>query len=124
SIVFFAIVVAVAIGYVRKPEVHKRLMLLASISILDAPIARWIVTFLAPDGPPGPPPVAVDIPPTLIACALLVVAMVFDWRTRRRAHPVYVVGGVLLVAIKLLQVPISSTSSWHAIAGWLSALAG
>jgi hypothetical protein len=29
---------------VRNGEVHKRLMLLAGISILDAPIARWFMT--------------------------------------------------------------------------------
>jgi hypothetical protein len=29
---------------VRLPDVHKRLMLLAAISILDAAVARWFLT--------------------------------------------------------------------------------
>src|SRR5215204_3611293 len=84
GILFFAVVLAIGIAMVRRPEVHKRLMLLASISILDAAVARWFLTFLAPPGPPGPPPVVVTIPPAFVAYLLLVVAMVHDWRTRGR----------------------------------------
>ena len=68
--------VRAAIANTRQPEIHKRLMLLAGISILDAAVARWFLTFLAPPGPPGPPPVPVTIPPAIVAYLLLVVAMV------------------------------------------------
>ena len=86
-------VFTLAIATTRRPETHKRLMLLAGISILDAAVARWFLTFLAPPGPPGPPPVAVTIAPAFVAYLLLVAAIVFDWRTRGRPHPVYVYGG-------------------------------
>lgn len=122
GIVFFAVVFAIGIAMVRRPEVHKRLMLLAGISILDAAVARWFLTFLAPPGPPGPPPVAVTIPPAFVAYLLLVVAIVHDWRTRGRPHKVYVIGGLVLVAIKLLNLPISGTHAWHAFAGGILAL--
>jgi hypothetical protein len=124
SILFFAIVFILAITNVRRPEWHKRLMLLAAISILDAPIARWFATFLAPPGSSGPPPVAADIPPFLLTFILLVVAIVFDWRTRGRPHPAYLFGGSALVALKVLQVPLSATPLWHSVAGWILALAG
>ena len=123
GIVFFAVVFALAVAKVRQPDLHKRLMLLAAISILDAAVARWFLTFLAPPGPPGPPPVAVTIPPALVAYLLIVVALVFDWRTRGRPHPVYVIGGVTLVALKILQLPISATPAWHAVGGWILATA-
>ena len=110
GILFFAVVFAWAIVAVRQPETHKRLMLLAGISILDAAVARWFFTFLAPPGPPGPPPVIVTIPPAFIAYLLLVVAMVFDWRTRGRPHRVYVIGGIALIAVKLLNLPISTSA--------------
>ena len=120
---FFAAVFAIGIAMVRRPEVHKRLMLLAGISILDAAVARWFLTFLAPPGPPGPPPVAVTIPPAFVAYLLLVVAMVHDWRSRGRPHAVYVIGGLVLIAVKLLNLPISTTHAWHAFAGGILALA-
>ena len=123
GIAFFAIVFVLAVMNVRRPETHKRLMLLAAISILDAPIARWFLTFLAPPGPPGPPPVAVTIFPALVACLLLVVAIVVDWRTRGRPHPVYVWGGLALVAVKVLNLPLSTTAFWHSMAGGMLALA-
>src|SRR5947207_7763929 len=119
GILFFAVAFTLAIANVRQSETHKRLMLLAGISILDAAVARWFLTFLAPPGPAGPPPVIVTIPPAFIAYLLLVAAMVFDWRTRGRPHRVYVIGGIALVAVKILNLPISTTHAWHSIAGGL-----
>jgi hypothetical protein len=123
GILFFAIVFALAIANIRRPEIHKRLMLLAGISVLDAAVARWFLTFLAPPGPLGPPPVPVTIPPAIVAYLLLVVAMLFDWRTRGRPHPVYLYGGIVLIAIKFLNWPISLSPLWHSFAGGILAMA-
>jgi hypothetical protein len=123
GILFFAVVFTLAIAAIRKPEAHKRLMLLASISLLDAAVARWFLTFLAPPGPLGPPPVPVTIPPALVAYLLLVAAMVYDWRTRGRPHPVYIYGGIALIAVKLLNWPISATPWWHSFADGILAMA-
>jgi hypothetical protein len=123
GIAFFAVIFTLAIVNVRRSEIHKRLMLLAGISLLDAAVARWFLTFLAPPGPLGPPPVPVTIAPALVAYLLLVAAIVFDWRTRGRPHPVYVYGGIALVAVKLLNWPISATPLWHSFAGGILALA-
>ena len=103
---------------------HKRLMLLAAISILDAAVARWFLTFLAPAGPPGPPPVAVAIAPAIVAYLLIVAAAVYEWRTRGKPDSVYVIGGGVLLAMKLISVPLSATAFWQSIAGGLMALAG
>ena len=123
GIAFFAAVFTLAILARKRSESHKRLMLLAAISLLDAAVARWFMTFLAPAGAVGPPPVQVAIAPALVAYLLLVVAMVRDWRSEGRPHPVYVYGGLALVAIKLLNWPISTTAAWHAFAGGLLAIA-
>ena len=123
GILFFAMVFALGVACVRRPETHKRLMLLAGISLLDAAVARWFLTFLAPPGPLGPPPVPVTIPPAFVAYLLLVVAIVVDWRRYGRPHPVYIYGGAALVAVKLLNWPISMTPLWHSFAGGILALA-
>ncbi len=123
GILFFAIVFALAVANLRRPETHKRLMLLAGISILDAAVARWFLTFRAPPGPAGPPPVPVTIAPAFVAYLLLVVAIVHDWRTRGRPHPVYVIGGLALITVKILNWPISETAAWHWFAGGILALA-
>jgi hypothetical protein len=123
AILFFAVTFAFAAGQVRRMDWHKRLMLVAAISILDAPIARWFITFLAPpDLPPGPPPVAVDLGPSLVALLILLVAMLLDWRRRGRLHPAYAIGAGAYVLLKIVQVPLSQTQAWHAFAGWLMTL--
>ena len=126
GIAFFALVFVLAIINTRRPEIHKRLMLLAAVSILDAAIARWFLTFLAPPGPPGPPgppPVPVTIAPAVVASLLLVIAMIRDWRSEGRVHPVYIAGTLALLAVKVLNWPISETAAWHAFAGGILAMA-
>jgi len=86
GIFFFAVVFTLAIANTRRPEIHKRLMLLAGISLLDAAVARWFLTFLAPPGPPGPPPVPVTVPLAIVAYLLLVVAIVHDRGGRAAAR--------------------------------------
>ena len=124
TIVFFAAFFAAAIVNARNRPWHKRLMLVAAISILDAPIARWFITFLAPPGPAAPPPVAVDLGPSLVAFLLLVLAMLVDWRRLGRPHAAYLVGGGAYAAMKIVQVPLSTTAAWHAIATWLMGFGG
>jgi energy-converting hydrogenase Eha subunit A len=124
SIVFFAVAFILAVANVRRPEWHKRLILLATLSILDAPIARWFMVFMAPPDAAGPPPVAVDILPAAVVALLLAVAVAFDWRKRGRPHSAYVAGSLAFVAVKVLQAPVSETPAWHAMAGWLLGLAG
>lgn len=121
---FFAVVVGCAIGLGRRAEWHKRLMLVGAVSILDAAIARWFIVFLAPPGPPGPPPVFVTLPPAFITVIILLGAMAYDWRRAGRPHPAYIVGAGSLLAMKLAQVPFSESAAWHVMAGALLALAG
>ncbi len=53
GITLFAALFILAIVNVKKAEVHKRLMLVATISLLQAPIARWFAVLLAPPAPPA-----------------------------------------------------------------------
>ena len=88
-------------------------------------IARVFITFLAPAGAAdGPPPAFVAVPPGLVACLLIVVAIVYDWRTRGRPHKAYIYGGALAVLEVLLVVPISGTQTWMSIASFLEHLPG
>lgn len=119
-----AVFFALAIVKIRQPEAHKRLMTLLMIGIMTPAIARVFLTLFAPPGLLGPPPPIVVIPPSLAADLFLVVALVRDWRTLGRPHPVYVYGGIALVAQQLLTAPIAATAAWMHIAKAFAGLAG
>jgi hypothetical protein len=122
GIAYFAVVVAYAIANTKNPTVHKRAMVLATVSLLQPAVARWFLTFLAPEGATVQPPVLFTIVPGVLSDLPLVYAMLHDWRTRGRPHKVYVIGAITLVAMQVLRVPVSATDTWLAIADWFSAL--
>jgi hypothetical protein len=91
------------------PQRHKRLMLLATVAIADAGIAR-VSLFQA------------YLPPWMSATVLLLIPLlVWDLATLHRVHRTSVWGGLLVAAALLLSVPIGMTRPWHA---FVSALIG
>jgi hypothetical protein len=127
AIVLFSALFAVAVVNVRRPDVHKRVMLVATVSLLQAAIARWFVYFLAPDVPAGaiapPPPIGVTVLPAVLANLLIVWAMLHDRRTIGHVHRAYWLAGAALVATQVLRLPLSGTAAWSHVAGWLLAIA-
>jgi len=103
--VMFATFITAALALRRNKEAHKRLMLLAYVSIMGAPAAR--LPGVLPLGP---------LAFYGIAFVFLAAGIVYDLVSRRRVHPAYVWGGTLLVASVPLRLAISGTATWNAIA--------
>lgn len=116
NVLFFAGAVAVAVGHFRHPEIHKRLMLLATVAVLVPAVARVFLVLVTGGTTIVPPPIFVTLVPSLITDLLLVAAMVWDRRTHGRVHRVYWIGGGLLVALQVLRIPIALTPAWQSIA--------
>ncbi len=107
----FAVFVALALAFRRRPEVHKRLMLLATISLLPPAVARF---HLENHG--------VNFPymSTLLAYSLVAVAIAYDFVRTRRVHAAYVYGGLAMLAWMLARSAIGQTDAWQTMAhGWL-----
>jgi len=127
AVVLFAALVAAAIANVRRPEWHKRLMLVATASILQAPIARFFFLAATGGGPgvrPGlgpPPPIERGISAGLLVASLVVVAMVYDWRSRGRVHPAYWWGFGALMAVQLSRPFVGHTEAWYRFTDFLLA---
>lgn len=117
---------AAAIANIRKPEVHKRLMFVLMAFMMTPAIARVFLTLFAPPGTldGGPPPPFVAVPPALVAFLLIIVAIVYDWRTRGRPHQVYIYGGFFVLLETFVEVPISGTQWWLSFATALEHLFG
>lgn len=117
---------ATAIANIQRPEIHKRLMYTLMASMMTPAIARVFIAVLVPGGADlsGPPPVFVAIPPALVAFLMIIVAMIYDWRTRGRPHKAYIYGGLAVLLETGLELPISNTEAWMSIATSLERLAG
>jgi hypothetical protein len=130
ELLYFVPVFVWAIVTIRRPEIHKRLLLLATISMMGAPIGRVFMTLLAPAPSAAAasvsqvPPVSVLVPPALIGDLLIVAAMIYDWRTRGRPHPVYVIGGGVALLLQLTASPVAASPSWQMVAAAIGHLAG
>ncbi|MCL4793792.1 MAG: hypothetical protein KJZ84_04485 [Bryobacteraceae bacterium] len=123
----FAVLFALAVVYVKRPEIHKRLMLVATASLLQAAIGRWFALALAPSqiasGGITPPPVAVTILPGLLSDLFIVAAMIHDRSQRGSVHPVYWAAGGVVLAVQVLRAPVATSDSWMAISNWLVSFA-
>lgn len=96
SIVAFAILLAAAIVLRRRPDAHKRLMLLASISIIQPALARifrWPV-FEAP----GMEGVMLAVAVSFVMVGALIV---HDLLLRKSLHPATVAGAAVFGGLKL-----------------------
>lgn len=98
---------ASAIANVGRPEVHKRLMVLVMVVLLQAAVARLVVQ---PLSPPGPPSVQTTVVSGVVTDLFIIVAMAHDWRTRGRPHGVYVWGGLLLLGVQVALGPLIAQS--------------
>jgi hypothetical protein len=108
----FAPLFAAALYYRRRPELHKRLMVVATTALLIAAVGR--MPFL------GVPRNLVLV--QLVWMAPILVAMAHDLLQRRRVHPVYVLGLVVLA----LESPVvrsvaRDTQAWRELSGRLAA---
>lgn len=109
DMVLFATFVAAALARRRDKEAHKRLMLLAYVSIVVAAAARL----------PGVLPLG---PLVFFGLAFLFViaGAIYDYVSRRRVHRVYLWGGGLFVVSVPLRLALSGTAAWRAFAELLT----
>src|ERR1700730_9903279 len=107
DIIVFGALVGAAVLQRRRSEAHKRLMLLATISLLTAAVAR----FLRQVGMGGAPNLffGTDV--------FVLVLVLYDLASRGRVHTATLWGGALVVGFKpLLYYVLSGTPAWLALA--------
>jgi hypothetical protein len=107
TVVVFPVLVGFALLYRRQPEVHKRLMLIATLELVTAGVARI----------PG----AGSLPLFFVLTDVgLVAILAYDVITRRRPHPATVWGGLFLIATQVVRTTAGGTAAWIAFARLLA----
>jgi len=110
DMVVFGILAGAALWLRRRPETHKRLMLLATIGLLAAPIARLSLQVLRY----GPPAFFGLADLFVVAC------LVYDLVSRRRVQPATAWGAALVVASQPFRLWFGGTAAWLTFASWIT----
>ncbi len=110
ELVLFALFVGTALWMRRRSDVHKRLMLLATLSILTPAIARLPIDALHSAG----------LPAFFAVTDVIVLACVaWDTARNRRLHPAFGWGVPLLLLSQPARVLLAGSPAWMAFAQWL-----
>lgn len=96
----------------KRPDVHKRLMLLATANLTIPALAR-ISGQLSGLGAPHIPPV---VGGALLVNLYLIAMILFDYRSRGRLHPVTLWGGLALLVSEPVRFFIGFSDPWQAFA--------
>ena len=106
----FATLVGAAIAFRRRADFHKRLMLLATLTILVAALARIPLGFIERGG------LSVAI---LLADACITLAVAVDTLRNHRLHPAFAWGAALFVVSMHLADVGARTHAWTRVVTWM-----
>lgn len=108
----FGTLVATALYFRHRRDIHRRLMLLACVGILTAAIARIPLAFVHSGG-------------VLVAFLLMslgvIACVIFDSVKNRRLHPAFGWGALCVIASWPLRLLLAGTPAWNHFATWLTA---
>lgn len=113
DLLMFTVLATAAIAYRRRPEIHKRLMLFANISLMGAPLAHFI----------GHTPRLAVLPGAIIMVPIsmfLVAAVARDYWLTRKVRPLTLgLAITMFLSGPLRATLIGPSATWHRIAAWL-----
>ena len=98
DMVLFASFFIPAVIYRRQPEIHKRLILLATTALLFAAAGRMSAAITVPGA-------------VLVWLSPILIGMAYDKWTRRTVHPVYFLG-LAILAIGFTRIFLTASESW------------
>src|SRR5580692_10424605 len=106
STAVFCVLIVWALQARADGAAHKRLMLIATISLMDPAVNRWAFLQVAHRG----------LLTSLIVDFLILLIAGFDLWSRRRIHRATVQGGLFMIIAHQLMFPIGLTPVWHRLA--------
>ena len=110
TMAFVGVTAGAGLIYRRRSDVHKRLMMLATIALLPAAIGRGLNTILGIGNPVL----------TFGSTGLFILAIaIHDRRRRGRVHPVTLWGGLALLLSFPARLMLAKTALWLNLATWL-----
>jgi len=109
----FAILVFFAFRARANPPAHKRLILVATVALMIAAIARWPVALVHRN------PVAA----ALLSYLFLLILVAYDFWSTRKVYRATLWAGAFLIFVQQVRIPIGKTAAWQAFAAWVLSIA-
>ena len=110
DVIVFATLAGAGLYFRTRPQVHKRLMILATLGILTAGLARIPLDFIRNR----------DISTIfLMGDVVALIYIVHDTLTSKRLHPACLFGGLLIVLSVPFRFTIDDTQVWQNFTTWL-----
>jgi hypothetical protein len=113
DMVIFATFFGAAVAYRQKPELHKRLMIVAATSILLASVGR----FMEFD------PASIGSHSAVLALWLspILLAMAYDIFRQGVVHPAFI-AGIAVMGVSSFREPLRFTDTWVGFTHWLASV--
>lgn len=113
QIVIFVTLVFFAFRNRSNSPAHKRLIIVATVALMTAAIARWPFMLVHRKAPVA----------ELVSYIFLLLIVAYDLWSLRRIHPATLWGGLFLVFVQRISLPIGKTALWHTFATWVQHIA-
>ncbi|WP_213806839.1 hypothetical protein [Granulicella sp. dw_53] len=106
DMIVFAVLIYLAYRARFDSAAHKRLILIATVAILDAAIARWPFAFI----------VRSHWGADMVCYAFLVLLAAYDLFTLRRIHRITLWASAFVIVVQQFRIPLGMTKAWHSVA--------
>jgi len=113
DMLIFATLIFFAFRNRSHPAAHKRLILIATIDLMIAAIARWPVAFVHRNAPRA----------ALVCYLYLLILVAYDLWSTRKVHRATLWASAFLIFMYQIRLPIGKTAAWHALAEWVQSVA-
>jgi hypothetical protein len=110
GMMIFAPLIFFAFRARSNPPAHKRLILVATMALVVAAIARFTIVHNLGAA-------------YRFSYIFLILLVAYDLWSTRKIHPATLWAGAFLIFVEQISQPVGHTVAWHAFAGWVQSLA-
>ncbi len=107
QVLLFAGFIGLGLWKRRRPELYRRFILLATICTLTPAISRLVDKR--------------SVLAMFLTLGFVLIAMIHDWISRRRVHPIYIWGSAIILVSGPLRAVIGNSAAWQSFARFLIA---
>lgn len=113
DMLIFATLIFLAFRNRSNAAAHKRLILIGTIALMIAAVARWPLALVHMQ----------PIRATLATYIFLLMLVAYDLWSTRRVHRATLWASAFLIFVQQIRIPIGQTAAWHAFASWVQSIA-